>query len=147
MRLDRTWIEAHIPHKGRMCLLDEVLHWDEHQIRCIASSHRLPDHPLRAHGRLGGICGVEYALQAMAIHGALLAPQGVAPASIGFLVSLHAVTLNVADLDRIEAPLIATSERHSADSRLALYEFAVHGAECLLLSGRATLMLDGAAPA
>jgi predicted hotdog family 3-hydroxylacyl-ACP dehydratase len=143
MRLDRTWIEDHIPHKGRMCLLDEVLQWDERLICCIASNHRLPDHPLRAHGRLGAACGVEYALQAMAIHGSLLAPQGVVPASIGYLVSLHAVTLNVPDLDRIDAPLIATAERHSADSRLALYEFAVNGAERHLLSGRATLVLDG----
>lgn len=146
MPLDRTWIEAHIPHKGRMCLLDQVLQWNEQLIRCIASSHRLLDHPLRAHGRLGAVCGVEYALQAMAIHGALLAPQGVAPASIGYLVSLHAVKLNVADLDGIDAPLIATSERRSADSRVAMYEFAVHGAERLLLSGRATLVLDDSAP-
>jgi hypothetical protein len=65
---------------------------------------------------------------------------------MGYLVSLHAVTLNVADLDGVEAPLIATSERHSADSRLALYEFAVHGAERLLLSGRATLVLNGSVP-
>ena len=28
MRLNRGWIEAHIPHSGRMCLLDEVLEWD-----------------------------------------------------------------------------------------------------------------------
>ena len=31
----------------------------------------LPDHPLRAHGRLGVACGVELAAQAMAVHGAL----------------------------------------------------------------------------
>ena len=27
MRLNRAWIEAHIPHSGRMCLLDEVISW------------------------------------------------------------------------------------------------------------------------
>ena len=26
--LNRAWIEAHIPHSGRMCLLDEVICWD-----------------------------------------------------------------------------------------------------------------------
>ena len=34
MRMNRAWIEAHIPHHGRMCLLDEVLAWDAHHIRC-----------------------------------------------------------------------------------------------------------------
>ncbi|MGA2366137.1 MAG: 3-hydroxylacyl-ACP dehydratase, partial [Steroidobacteraceae bacterium] len=28
MRPDRAWIVAHIPHQGRMCLLDQVLSWD-----------------------------------------------------------------------------------------------------------------------
>ena len=27
--LDREWIESHIPHGGRMCLLEEVSSWDE----------------------------------------------------------------------------------------------------------------------
>ena len=40
MALDRRWIEQHIPHKGRMCLLDEVLHWDATQIRCRSNTHR-----------------------------------------------------------------------------------------------------------
>ena len=34
MHLDRTWIESNIPHKGRMCLLDEVIEWDALRIRC-----------------------------------------------------------------------------------------------------------------
>ena len=52
MPLDHEWIEQHIPHKGRMCLLDEVLSWDATRIRCRSSSHRARDNPLRAHGRL-----------------------------------------------------------------------------------------------
>src|ERR1700752_1268025 len=73
MPLDHEWIEQHIPHKGRMCLLDEVLSWDAMRIRCRSSSHRATDNPLRAHGRLGAACGIEYAAQAMAVHGALIA--------------------------------------------------------------------------
>ena len=72
MALDRSWIEQHIPHKGRMCLLDEVLNWDATQIRCRSATHRTTDNPLRAHGRLGAVCGIEYAAQAMAVHGALV---------------------------------------------------------------------------
>ena len=73
MPLDHQWIEQHIPHKGRMCLLDAVLSWDATRIRCRSTTHRTPDNPLRAHGRLGAACGIEYAAQAMAVHGALVA--------------------------------------------------------------------------
>src|SRR6059058_3338196 len=72
MPLDRQWIEQHIAHKGRMCLLDEVLSWDAARIRCRSATHRSADNPLRLHGRLGGACGIEYAAQAMAVHGALI---------------------------------------------------------------------------
>jgi predicted hotdog family 3-hydroxylacyl-ACP dehydratase len=80
MRLDRSWIERNIPHHGRMCLLDEVLEWDAQHIRCRSGTHRQPDHPLRSQGRLGAACGIEYAAQAMAVHGAL-AGGAVADAS------------------------------------------------------------------
>src|SRR6478672_10306008 len=79
MPLDHDWIEQHIPHKGRMCLLDEVLSWDAARIRCRSSSHRATDNPLRAHGRLGAACGIEYAAQAMAVHGALIAAANGVP--------------------------------------------------------------------
>ena len=34
--------------------------WDAQRIRCRSGTHRAPDHPLRAHGRLGAACGIEY---------------------------------------------------------------------------------------
>jgi predicted hotdog family 3-hydroxylacyl-ACP dehydratase len=145
MRLDRAWIECHIPHQGAMCLLDEVLEWDPLRIRCRSSSHRSPDNPLRAHARLGSVCGIEYASQAMAVHSALLAPVAGAAPAIGYLGSLRNVALHVARLDRIDADLIASAARVSSDGRVALYEFALHAADQLLLSGRATVILDAAA--
>ena len=75
MPLRRGWIEAHIPHQGRMCLIDEVLEWNPERVRCASGGHRAPDHPLRAHGRLGVVCGVEIAAQTMAVHAALIAAQ------------------------------------------------------------------------
>ena len=59
--LDHAWIAAHIPHAGTMCVLDSVDAWDTERIRCTATSHRDPDNPLRAHGRLASVCGIEYA--------------------------------------------------------------------------------------
>ena len=69
--LDKAAIAALIPHAGAMCLLDAVLAWDATTIACVASSHRSPANPLAGERRLDAVCGVEYAAQAMAVHGGL----------------------------------------------------------------------------
>ena len=154
MPLDRHWIEQHIPHKGRMCLLDEVLSWDARHIRCRSATHRTADNPLRAHGRLGAACGIEYAAQAMAVHGALVAASAPlasamstsvrgSAGTIGYLASVRNVALYVTRLDDLEADLIALAERVIGDGRTVLYEFSVWGAEQQLLSGRASIVLAG----
>jgi predicted hotdog family 3-hydroxylacyl-ACP dehydratase len=153
MPLDHQWIEQHIPHKGRMCLLDEVLSWDATRIRCRTLSHQSPDNPLRAHGRLGAACGIEYAAQAMAVHGALIAAsapltstlsvgvrRSTAPA-LGYLASVRNVALNVTRLDDLAAELIAAAERVTGDGRTVMYEFTVSSARHTLLSGRASIVV------
>jgi len=156
MPLDRQWIEQHIPHKGRMCLLDEVLSWDAARIRCRSGTHRAADNPLRSHGRLGAACGIEYAAQAMAVHGALVAASAplertvsssvrssIGPA-IGYLASVRNVVLGVTRLDDLEADLVAAAERITGDGRTVLYEFSVWTGDQSLLSGRASIVLDAA---
>ena len=138
--LDRVAIAARIPHQGSMCLLDAVLAWDSGQIRCRASSHRQPDNPLRAAARLGAACGIEYAAQAMAVHGALLAPAG-APPRPGYLASVRSVQLAVDRLDDLPQDLDIVAERLSGDEHNILYHFRVEHAGNLLLSGRAAVML------
>jgi predicted hotdog family 3-hydroxylacyl-ACP dehydratase len=96
IKLDHAWIARHIPHQGSMCLLDYVEAWDQERIQCRASSHRAADNPLRAYGRLGAACGIEYAAQAMAVHGALLDRRAV-PARVGYLVSVRDTQLQVPD--------------------------------------------------
>jgi len=160
MHLDRTWIEQNIPHHGRMCLLDEVMEWDAQHIRCRSGTHRLPDHPLRSQGRLGIACGIEYAAQAMAVHGALaggaladgsgggtLAGSGAAGAGkgrseVGFLAGLREVRLHVLRLDDIEGDLICEALLVAGDHGSALYEFALTSEARRLLSGRATVVFD-----
>ena len=154
MPLDRQWIEQHIPHKGRMCLLDEVLSWDATRIRCRSATHRSPDNPLRQHGRLGAACGIEYAAQAMAVHGALMAAsaplastvstsvRGSIGASVGYLASVRNVSLHVVRLDDLQADLIAAAERITGDARTVLYEFSVWSAQQPLVSGRASIVFD-----
>jgi predicted hotdog family 3-hydroxylacyl-ACP dehydratase len=139
-RLDRAWIESHIPHRGRMCLLDEVVSWDAQRIRCRASSHRLADNPLRAHGRLGVACGVEYAAQAMAVHGAIMAHTAGATPRAGLLTSVRNLVLLVSRLDDLETDLIASAERLAGDEGSTLYEFTVSSGGRELLSGRAGIV-------
>jgi predicted hotdog family 3-hydroxylacyl-ACP dehydratase len=146
MRLDRRWIEEHIPHKGRMCLLDEVLSWDSVRARCSSTTHRAADNPLRAHGRLGAICGLEYAAQAMAVHGALLRTAQAAPAPTGYIASLRDVSLHIARLDDLEGSLIAQAERLMGNERTVLYELALFSGHRLLLHGRATVVFPGEEP-
>lgn len=148
--LNRDEIARRIPHQGSMCLLDLVLAWDENHIRCVANSHRAPSHPLRAHGRLGAACGVEYAAQAMAVHGALVAEgmtsgdSGHASPRSGYLASLRGVTLHVERLDTIAGALTVNAERITGDAKTVLYNFTVEAGAQTLLSGRAVVVLDAA---
>ena len=143
MSLDHAWLLAHLPHQGSMCLLDAVTDWDTQRIRCTASSHRDAANPLRAHDRLGAACGIEYAAQAMAAHGALLAGADAAPRA-GYLASVRSVELYVARLDDIVADLDIEAERLSGDGNTILYGFRVSAAGRELLSGRAAVILDAA---
>jgi predicted hotdog family 3-hydroxylacyl-ACP dehydratase len=142
MQLNRAWIEAHIPHSGRMCLLDEIISWDPERISCRSGGHRAADHPLRAHGRLGIACGVELAAQAMAVHGALTVRRSDAAPRAGFLASIRGVRLHVARLDDVQTDLICNAMRVAGDARTALYEFELRSAKMSLMSGRTTLVLD-----
>ncbi len=128
-----------------MCLLDEVLSWDEVRIKCRATSHRLTDNPLRAHGRLGAACGVEYAAQAMAVHGAIISRLAGQQPRAGVLTSARNLVLRVTRLDDIDTDLIASAERLAGDSGSTLYEFTVSGGGQELLSGRISIVF-GAGP-
>jgi predicted hotdog family 3-hydroxylacyl-ACP dehydratase len=56
-----------------MCLLERVTAWDAENIQCEAISHRDLNHPLGNNGKLDATAAIEYAAQAMAVHGALIA--------------------------------------------------------------------------
>jgi predicted hotdog family 3-hydroxylacyl-ACP dehydratase len=142
LRLDRRWIQEHIPHQDTMCLLDEVLSWDATRTQCRSSTHRSPQNPLRANGRLGAACGIEYAAQTMAVHGALVASAAGTSAPPGFLASIRGVRLNVDCLDRVDSDLVTLVERVAGDDSTALYEFSVSADEVVLVSGRAAIAFN-----
>ncbi|SPB13857.1 3-hydroxylacyl-ACP dehydratase [Caballeronia novacaledonica] len=140
---DREWIAARIPHSGAMCLLDGVVAWDAQHIRCAATSHLRADNPLRSKGRLASVCGIEYAAQAMATHGALVGDESKRP-RVGMLTSVRGVQTHVDRLDTLDGPLDIEAERLGGDENTVLYRFTVHCAGRLLLNGRAAVILDAA---
>jgi len=150
--MNRAWIEERIPHQGRMCLLDEVIEWDTQHIRCRSATHRDLDNPLRSQHRLGIACGIEYAAQAMALHGALVAHGAPAAGAasgapvdaskIGFLAGVRDVRPWVSQLDDIESDLICEAILVAGDGLTAIYEFTLRDALRRLLSGRATILLN-----
>jgi predicted hotdog family 3-hydroxylacyl-ACP dehydratase len=140
--LDRIWIERHIPHRGRMMLLDEVLEWDARRARCRSTTHRAPDHPLRARGRLGAASGIEYAAQTMAVHGALCAGAGAPRPEAGFLASLRGVRFRVPRLDDITGDLESSVTLVASDGATALYDFELRSDARPLASGRASVVFD-----
>lgn len=140
--LDHAWIARHIPHQGSMCLLDQVEEWDQQRIQCRATSHRAADNPLRADGRLGAACGIEYAAQAMAVHGALLAPADNIRPRVGYLVSVRGTRLHVPRLDDIAADLRVEATCITRSENNILYQFSVSAAGRLLLDGRAAVVVD-----
>ena len=140
--LDRAGIARRIPHSGSMCLLERLDSWDADVIRCSTATHRLSDNPLRTAGGLLAPNAIEYAAQAMALHGGLLAAEGSTP-SAGFLASARSVRLAVARLDDIEGALLVQAQRLSGDERQILYEFTVKAEDGRTLAeGRAVVVLN-----
>ncbi|CAD5372054.1 3-hydroxydecanoyl-(acyl-carrier-protein) dehydratase, inferred for ABFAE pathway [Rubrivivax sp. A210] len=140
--LDRAGIAARIPHRGRMCLLDNLDGWSTDEIRCRTASHRDLANPLRLGGSLPAAAAVEYAAQAMALHGGLGAPADTPPTA-GFLASVRGVRLLVERLDTVAGDLHVYARRLLGDAGQAQYQFALRdGSGALLVEGRATVVLD-----
>lgn len=137
-QLDRQQIALRIPHAGAMCLLQRVTGWDPAQIRCEADSHRDPANPLRRRDRLPVSAGIEYAAQAMAVHGALLEPPMDVPRR-GLLAVLSQVEWRVRRLDDQPAPLIITAFRQTVIAGGTGYDFEVSAGGELLLRGGAVI--------
>jgi predicted hotdog family 3-hydroxylacyl-ACP dehydratase len=135
----RDWIARHLPHQGRMCLLDEIVRWDFARLAARAHGHRDANHPLRHDGVLPSVCAIEYGAQAVAAHGALL--SNGTPAR-GVLASVRGVSLGVGRLDDIGAPLDIEVQRLGGAAQGLLYAFRVSAAERVLASGRLAIALQ-----
>ena len=161
--LDRDGIAALIPHGGAMCLLARLEAWDRQRIVCVATNHRDADHPLRTRSGLLAPCAIEYAAQAMALHGALIGQAAGTPATPGYLASARGVRLHVLRLDdlaleglvaadaadvadrcagRARDELRIEATRQAGNARQILYAFTVNHAGRPIADGRAAVVLN-----
>ncbi len=148
--VDRACIEAVLPHRGAMCLIDAVLDCDGDAIRCISSHHRDPAHPLRDDDGLGMANAVEFAAQAMALHAAIGARAGgpaaraeaVSRLPAGRVASVRDLRLAAGRLDEAAAPLEIEARCTGGDARQATYAFSVRDGERVLASGRALVLIE-----
>lgn len=121
MLIGKEAIRRLVPHAGSMCLIDAVTGWNAEAIDCRTGTHRDPSHPLRRAGQLAAVHAFEYAAQAAAIHGALLAGAGGHPSTVGYLGSLRHARLFVARLDTIADDLEITARLLFGDGANAIY--------------------------
>ena len=150
VRLNRDEIAARIPHAGRMVLLDEVGEWDEDHIVCRTATHLDHANPLYVAGHLSSVCAIEFAAQAMAVHGSLLVRDvdssstdgAAAKPRAGFLASVRNVLLAVERLDDVPGLLTIEATRESGDELRVLYRFEVRSDLRTLVSGRAAVVLQ-----
>jgi len=154
--LDHAAIAARIPHAGRMCLLDRVIAWDEDGIVCESDGHRTDyrdrrrdgPHPLVRDGALPATAAIEYAAQAMALHGALIGERAATAAGAavdeparGFLAGLRSVRLGCRWIPSSGPSLTIRARRFAGDSVQVLYDFDVEAAGPIA-AGRAVVILD-----
>jgi predicted hotdog family 3-hydroxylacyl-ACP dehydratase len=143
--LSRRHILELIPHQAAMCLLDEVVSWTDDTIACRSRSHLAPDNPLRRDGELNAVCGIEYGLQAAALHGALVAKRRK---PTGYLAAIRSVEIMVPRLDDPALGFLqATAKLQLRETFGLIYGFALHSAAgAPLLRGRATILLPADTP-
>ena len=141
--LDHAAIARLVPHAGSMCLLERVLEGDDVRLACIARSHREASNPLRSASGLLATAAIEYAAQAMALHGALVGQAGN-KRHPGVLASARGVRLHRLRLDDLPGDLRIEVERRAGDDRQVLYSFRVEHEGACVAEGRAAIALETA---
>ena len=124
-----------------MVMLDRVESHDATSIRCRSTRHLDPANPLRHAGRLPALAGLEFCLQAAALHGGLLAGAAQRP---GYVASLRAIVLHT---DRLDDPaltyLIVDATREGQEPSGMSYALTLRTGSRVLVTGRALIKLPG----
>ena len=139
--IDKPQIRTLIPHAGTMCLLDNVIDWDDESIVCITNTHRDEANPLRHDGRLTALHALEYGAQAAAIHGGLRARAAGTTAPACYLAALRDAHLYVDRLDDLASPLEVRAKRLFGDAGNTVYQCEVATGDIRVADARVTIML------
>lgn len=129
-----------VPHCDAMCLLNRVIDCSDDQIVCGAFSHCDVHNPLREEDQLRSVVGIEYAAQAMAVHGALR-DTGAEKPVVGFLGAVNDLELLVSRLDIYDGEMIVEAECLVRSEAGMLYRFELRCCDAVLVRGRATVVL------
>jgi predicted hotdog family 3-hydroxylacyl-ACP dehydratase len=141
MAIGKAEIRTLIPHSGRMCLLDEVMQWDDRSIVCSTNTHRDPANPLLRGGRLSAVHAFEYGAQAAAVHGGLRARAAGATAPPGYLAALRDGRLHATRLDDIASPLQIRATRLVGNGANTVYECRISAGNVPIAEGRITIII------
>jgi predicted hotdog family 3-hydroxylacyl-ACP dehydratase len=140
--LDAAGIASRVPHHCTMCLLHALHESSDTHVLCSTTSHRAADNPLRSASGLLSCNAIEYAAQAMALHGAMTAPADTPPQG-GRLASVRGVKLHTQRLDTIEGRLFVHVECLAGDTGQAMYQFTLRDEhQRVLAAGRTTVLLN-----
>ncbi len=129
-----------IPHSFDMCLLDRVESWDDNNIVCYSSLHLLKTNPLRRNESLSSIHLLEYAAQAMAVHGGLHDREQGRQISEGYLAALRDVKIELCQLNNLQTELRIKANKIFSQAGNMIYAFSVSAEEITLVTGRATVV-------
>ena len=129
-----------IPHSFDMCLLDRVESWDDDNIVCFSNSHLSQTNPLRREDNLSSIHLLEYAAQAMAVHGGLHDREQGIQMTEGYLAALRDVNIELCNIDKKQNELKIEATKILSQGGNMIYSFKVLSSEKELASGRATVV-------
>lgn len=124
-----------------MCLLDDVVRWDDESIICITNTHRDANNPLRRNGQLSAVHALEYGAQAAAIHGGLRARAAGTTAPPCYLAALRDAHLHVVRLDDFVSPLQVRARRLFGEASNTIYQCSISADGAPVADGRVTIML------
>ncbi len=141
--LSRIELEKYLPHGSAMCLLCSVEHWDDASITCSTSTHREENNPLRRHGILEMLSGLEYAAQAMGIHVGLTQNISEHNASVGYLGAIRDTQVSRPTFQEIIEDLTVEATLLMEQHLSFIYTFSIKAGKDVLLQGRASIFVQG----
>lgn len=128
---------ARMPHAGTMRLVASIEAADATCIRCRATDHARPDHPLRLGGVLHAAALVELGAQAAAAHASLF---GMGMAHAGLVLAIGDVALHGNRIESAE-PLRMSAERLHQLETAAAYRFVVTQGTAHVVTGEILLSM------